>query len=111
MSSSIPLDLLDQLNDLLTSDSTSADMLKSVYDTGGSSGSAAVDLADGILGGSSAGNSKYYGTSPTGVLGFNNLPSADMLKSVYDPNNDGLISAAQLDSNIILIPLQRGWFL
>ena len=59
MSSSIPLDLLDQLNDLLTSDST----------------------------------------------------SADMLKSVYDPNNDGLISAAQLDPNIILIPLQRGWFL
>ena len=75
MTEIIPFDLLSQLLDLIASDNTPADMLKSVYDTGGSSGSSAVDLADGILGGSSSGNSKYYGTSPTGVLGFNSLPT------------------------------------
>ena len=72
----IPFDLLNQLSDLIAFDSTPADMLKSVYDMGNSSGSASVDLADAILGGSAAGKSKYYGTDPAGVLGFNDLPSS-----------------------------------
>ena len=74
--SSSPFDLLSQINDLIIADSTPADMLQSIYDTGGSSGSAAVDLADGILGGSSSGSSKYYGTDIAGVLGFNPLLTA-----------------------------------
>lgn len=46
------------------------------------------------------GVSKYYGTDATGAIGFFTLPSGggggvgDMLKAVYDTNNDGVVDVA-----------------
>jgi hypothetical protein len=75
------------------------DMLKSTYDTtnnGRVDIAELADLATNVVGSPSV--TQYYGTDINGVKGFFNFPIGngigDMNKSVYDPNNDGIVNFA-----------------
>lgn len=85
----------------------SGDMTKSAYDTNDDNKVNAADTADVIAGNPTAG--QYYGT-PAGstTKGFYDLPSAggggDMSKNVYDPDDDGVVVAAEVATEIAGTP-------
>lgn len=54
---------------------TVGDMLKSTYDTNDDGKVDAADSADEVVGVTTAGNSKYYGTNGVGTAGFYDLPT------------------------------------
>jgi hypothetical protein len=76
------------------------DMLQSIYDTtnnGKVDIAELADLATNIAGSPSI--TQYYGTNSSGIKGFYNFPIGsgigDMLTSVYDTNNNGIVDLAE----------------
>ena len=83
---------VEALSSVIISD-TDELMLKELYDA---DGDGIIDSAEYLYLLDAAGNDKYYGTNALGVTSYLSVPSGvgDMLKEVYDTNNNGNVDVA-----------------